>query len=196
MMHLRKTLILLLLLLPLASQAQMKLMVNIDDRKILADLKALTIRLTRDTLDQKAMFTENILSAFCHDTITASDSIRIKLAIKAYDYLGVKYHYGQACETGFDCSGYVRYLYLKFGLDLPHSSFAQYNMSKHINREKARPGDLVFFATRSPGASHVGIYIGNNKFIHAPGRGGSVSVCSLEATYYKRRLVGFGSVLQ
>jgi cell wall-associated NlpC family hydrolase len=68
-------------------------------------------------------------------------------------------------------------------------------MSKHLETSEAQFGDLVFFITRGNGISHVGIYLGNNQFIHSPGKGRFVSIDSLNAGYYKNHLVGFGSVL-
>jgi len=78
---------------------------------------------------------------------------------------------------------------------LPHSSLAQYQMSKHVKAAKALPGDLVFFRTRGRRVSHVGIYLGDSTFIHSPSSGKTVSVDSLNAAYYKNRLVGFGKIL-
>ncbi len=192
----KRILILFVCLLPLQLKAQVKLMVDIDDRKILCELKALTLRITRDTLDQKTLFTEMVKSSFNCDTLSSCDSLRLNITCKAFDYLGVKYRYGQSSEMGFDCSGFVRYIYNFFGLDLPHSSYGQYRICKHIKKEEARAGDLVFFITRGSGISHVGIYLGDNKFIHSPGRGDHVSVSSLNSVYYKRHFSGFGSILE
>jgi len=138
----------------------------------------------------------NIL-ADCYVTsgILRCDSIRNNIIGRAFKYIGVRYKYGQSSETGFDCSGYVKFIYKDFGLLLPHSSYAQYKMSKHLDPAEALPGDLVFFNTRGSNISHVGIYLGNNQFIHSPSRGGSVCIDSLGAYYFKKHLRGFGSVL-
>lgn len=131
------------------------------------------------------------------DTIIYSDTIRNGIIGKALKYIGVGYHYGQSSEKGFDCSGYVKYVYGSFGLPLPHSSYEQYKMSTRIKAPEAEPGDLVFFITRGgKRISHVGIYLGDNQFIHSTSRGKTVSVSSLDAEYYKRHLAAFGSVLK
>ncbi|MFO7370926.1 MAG: C40 family peptidase [Bacteroidales bacterium] len=123
------------------------------------------------------------------------DTIRLSIVEKAREYLGVNYHYGRSDEQGFDCSGYVRFVYSKFGFTLPHSSSEQYRQSRRIKNRKALPGDLVFFQTRGKPIGHVGIYLGDNSFIHSPSRGRQVSIESLDSAYYKSRLVGFGSFL-
>src|SRR5581483_1275403 len=87
--------------------------------------------------------------------------------------VGTRYVYGGTSpRTGFDCSGFVRYVYAHFGLALPHSSYAQYALGRRVARSALRPGDLVFF----DGLGHVGMYIGNGRFIHAPHSGTRVRV--------------------
>jgi cell wall-associated NlpC family hydrolase len=139
--------------------------------------------------------TYEYLPSICADTINEYNVIRHSIINKARNYIGVSYRYGQSSEKGFDCSGFVKYIFHDFGLDLPHSSYYQYKISRHIKSAEARYGDLVFFITRGKGVSHVGIYLGNNQFIHSPGRGRTVSIDSLTGAYYKKHLVGFGSVL-
>ena len=123
------------------------------------------------------------------------DTLRFSIVEKAREYIGVNYRYGHSDEQGFDCSGYVRFVYSKFGFTLPHSSSEQYKQSRHIKNRKALPGDLVFFQTRGKPIGHVGIYLGDNSFIHSPSRGKQVCIESLDSAYYKSRLVGFGSFL-
>jgi cell wall-associated NlpC family hydrolase len=124
-----------------------------------------------------------------------ADSLRASLVGNAMKYIGVRYHYSQSNENGFDCSGYVKYVYGNFGYSLPRSSYEQYKQSRHIKAFKAQPGDLVFFVTRGKKISHVGIYLGNNQFIHSPGKGKSVSISNLDEIYYKKHLAGFGTYL-
>lgn len=123
------------------------------------------------------------------------DVMRSNIIGKAFEYIGVLYRYGHATEKGFDCSGYVNYVFNKFGLTLPRSSLAQYSASKKIDAPEAQPGDLVFFKTRGNRVSHVGIYLGDSLFIHAPGRGQKIRTQSLAYPYYKARFAGFGGVL-
>jgi len=123
------------------------------------------------------------------------DTVRMRIIEKARKYIGVKYKWGESGENGFDCSGYVKFVYDQFGYKLPHSSYDQYNNSRRLTEKKARPGDLVFFVTRGERISHVGIYIGNRSFIHAPGTGKYVRVESLDTGFYRKTLAGFGTLL-
>jgi peptidoglycan DL-endopeptidase CwlO len=97
----------------------------------------------------------------------------------AMRYLGVPYVWGGASPSGFDCSGFVMYVFAQIGVGLPHSSYAQYGMGSPVGLSSLQPGDLVFFA----GASHEGIYIGGGQFIHAPHTGDVVKVSSLSGWY-------------
>jgi cell wall-associated NlpC family hydrolase len=123
------------------------------------------------------------------------DLMRSMVVDKALEFIGVNYKWGQSNENGFDCSGYIKYVYSQFGYSLPHSSLEQYSISKRLTERKAKPGDLVFFITRGNNISHVGIYLGENSFIHAPSRGKQVRIDSLEKEYFKKHLAGFGAVL-
>jgi cell wall-associated NlpC family hydrolase len=116
--------------------------------------------------------------------------LRVPLGDKAVKYakrfLGVRYVYGGSSPgSGFDCSGFVRYVYGHFGVRLAHSSYAQFGSGARVRRGGLKPGDLVFFH----GLGHVGIYVGHNKFIHAPHSGSRVRIESL-AGWYSSRLDG------
>jgi cell wall-associated NlpC family hydrolase len=91
---------------------------------------------------------------------------------------------------GFDCSGFVQYVYGQHGVDLPRQVRDQFRVGKTVDRDRLEPGDLVFFSTVAPGASHVGIMIGGDQFIHAPSERGVVRVESLGAQYWASRYVG------
>lgn len=110
---------------------------------------------------------------------------------------GVRYRWGGSSRSGFDCSGFTRYVFRqRAAIDLPHSASAQFRMGKPVRRIELKPGDLVFFQTYRRGASHVGIYIGNGKFIHASSAGGRVRVDSLNDGYYRQRYLGARRVVR
>jgi cell wall-associated NlpC family hydrolase len=97
----------------------------------------------------------------------------------AMQYLGTPYVWGGSSPGGFDCSGFVMYVYAQVGVSLPHSSYAQYGMGSPVSRSDLQPGDLVFF----DGLGHVGIYVGGGSFIHAPHTGDVVKISSLSGWY-------------
>ncbi|HEX2395883.1 MAG TPA: C40 family peptidase [Bacteroidales bacterium] len=123
------------------------------------------------------------------------DTMRLRIIEKAREYIGVDYKWGESGANGFDCSGYVKYIYDQFGYKLPHSSYEQYNASRRLIESKAKPGDLVFFVTRGNRISHVGIYLGNKSFIHAPSTGKQVRIESLDTGFFRKTLAGFGTLL-
>ncbi|MFC4601064.1 C40 family peptidase [Cohnella hongkongensis] len=104
--------------------------------------------------------------------------------------IGSSYKYGGTTPKGFDCSGFTGYVFEQLGIDLPRSSRDLYSWdkSKKISDDDLRPGDLVFYNTSGNGVSHVGIYIGNNKFAHAASKG--VTITSLDDKYYAKRYLG------
>jgi cell wall-associated NlpC family hydrolase len=97
----------------------------------------------------------------------------------AMQYLGTPYVYGGSSPSGFDCSGFVMYVYAKLGVSLPHNAAAQYGYGTPVDRSQLQPGDLVFFN----GLGHNGIYIGGGSFIHAPHTGDVVKISSLSGWY-------------
>ena len=115
-----------------------------------------------------------------------------ELVIQAMGLLGVPYKRGGTSEEkGFDCSGFVRHMFEKsVGLVLPHRAEEQAKVTEEINRSELRPGDLVFFNTMKRTFSHVGIYVGDGKFIHAPRPGKSVRVDDMREAYWQKRFNG------
>jgi cell wall-associated NlpC family hydrolase len=113
----------------------------------------------------------------------------IALAMKLKD---IRYRRGgKEPSTGFDCSGFVRYVFQhSIGLDLPTNSARQFLAGFKVNRADMKTGDLVFFRTRGKNISHVGIYIDNGQFIHSPSAGKVVRVDSLNEAYWAKRFVG------
>ena len=103
---------------------------------------------------------------------------------------GAPYRDGGIDPTGFDCSGFVRYVYEQHGVEMPRQVRDQFRIGKSVDRDRLEPGDLVFFSTVAPGASHVGIVIGGDQFVHAPSERGVVRVESLASEYWARRYIG------
>lgn len=108
----------------------------------------------------------------------------------ARNHLGVPYVWGGESATGVDCSGFVQRVFLMHGISLPRTADIQFNVGSRVTRGKELPGDLVFFETYAPGASHVGIYLGNRYFIHASSVQGQVAVSSLDEPYFQARYLG------
>ena len=122
---------------------------------------------------------------------------REEIVKTARRYVGVPYRWGgESPRTGFDCSGFTMVVYRLNGLALPRSSRQQWKVGKQISRRQLQKGDLVFFATAGGGRiSHVGIYTGKDKFLHAPSRGSRIKTSSLSSQYFKTRFVGARSYL-
>ena len=115
-----------------------------------------------------------------------------QLVVNAMGFLGVPYRRGgNSAETGFDCSGFVRAMYEQsIGLILPRKAEQQAAATENIARSDLQPGDLVFFNTMRRAFSHVGIYVGEGKFIHAPKPGAEVRVENMSVSYWSRRFDG------
>jgi cell wall-associated NlpC family hydrolase len=109
---------------------------------------------------------------------------------------GVPYRTGGEDPTGgFDCSGFVQYVFARHHLDLPRTVDAQYRFGLNVGLVDVRGGDLVFFSTTAPGATHVGIAIGGGAFVHAPSEKGVVRIERLDTAYWHNRFVGARRVL-
>ena len=106
--------------------------------------------------------------------------------------LGVDYRYGgKTPATGFDCSGLVAHVFREaYGIQLPHNARAQSEYGKRIGQSELRAGDLVFYNTLNRPYSHVGIYLGDGRFLHAPKTGAQVRVESISAAYWSKRFDG------
>ena len=115
-----------------------------------------------------------------------------ELVVNAMGFLGVPYRRGgNTAETGFDCSGFVRAIFEQsIGLILPRRAEQQAAATQNIDRTELQPGDLVFFNTMRRAFSHVGIYVGEGKFIHSPKPGAEVRVESMNQSYWQRRFDG------
>jgi cell wall-associated NlpC family hydrolase len=115
-----------------------------------------------------------------------------ELADFALRLRGLPYRYGGATRDGFDCSGLVFYTHRQFGVTVPRTSREQARAAREIKQSKLRRGDLVFFKIGSRLVNHVGIYIGDRRFVHAPGAGKPVTVNSLDDEYYAQRFSSAG----
>ena len=109
---------------------------------------------------------------------------------------GVPYRNGGTDPNGFDCSGLVYYVFTQHGVPVPRTVEEQYRAGGKVDQADLRPGDLVFFNTGSSGASHVGIIVGGDSFVHAPSSAGVVRVERLAASYWAARFIGARRVAQ
>ncbi|WP_339939843.1 C40 family peptidase [Undibacterium luofuense] len=114
------------------------------------------------------------------------------LTLKAMDFVGIHYKRGGSTpENGLDCSGFVRLVFKDaVGAELPRTSAEISKVGEKIEVKDLQPGDLVFYNTLRRGFSHVGIYLGDNKFIHSPSAGGQVRIESMDLSYWKQRFNG------
>jgi cell wall-associated NlpC family hydrolase len=115
-----------------------------------------------------------------------------EIILSALSQTGVKYKYGgNSPEGGFDCSGFVRYVFQQAAnLTLPHGARAISQLGQTVTQRELKPGDLVFFNTVRSTFSHVGIYIGSNRFIHSPSAGSAISVTDMGDSYWAKRFTG------
>jgi len=120
-----------------------------------------------------------------------SDTVQ-EVLLNALSLTGIRYTYGgKNPDTGFDCSGFVRYVFQQAAsLTLPHSARAISQLGQSVSVDELQPGDLVFFNTLKSAFSHVGIYIGGHRFIHAPSTGGGISVVDMDDSYWAKRFNG------
>lgn len=112
----------------------------------------------------------------------------------ALQQLGAPYRYGGHDPSGFDCSGLVYYAYQQQGIKIPRSTGTQLRFSKKVSRTELRSGDLVFFRISKRKISHVGIYIGESRFVHSPSPGKRVHVSSLKNPYWDKRYIRAGRI--
>ena len=140
--------------------------------------KAIAALPSTSTVNQAGSTTSSVSSA-------ASAATGAQILAKATQYLGTPYVYGGASPSGFDCSGFVYYVYGTFGLSVGRTPEAQYNAGTVVDKASLQPGDIVLFAnTYASGISHSGIYAGNGQFIHSPNSRSTVSYSDLTSGYW------------
>jgi cell wall-associated NlpC family hydrolase len=115
-----------------------------------------------------------------------SRSRAIRAVAIAKRHVGTRYAWGGARPGGFDCSGFVMYVYSRVGVGLPHNAAKQFRYGRPVPRERLEPGDIVFFDD----LQHNGIYIGGGRFIHARRSGGTVMISGLDESWYRARWIG------
>jgi len=135
-------------------------------------------------------------SSLNSDTITSASDIEQALgeeaALRAIALVGKPYRYGGVDLKGFDCSGLVFYIYKELGIEAPRSALEQHQRALPVTREELLPGDLVFFQINRRRISHVGIYIGDNRFVHAPQTGKYIELRNLDEPYYAKHWIDAG----
>lgn len=121
--------------------------------------------------------------------------VGLKVVKHAKGVIGMPYEYGgKTPNEGFDCSGLVQYSYQKAGMKVPRTTMSLYKETRRIKKAVLLPGDLVFFKLTNKLTSHVGIYAGNERFIHAPSSGKKVMVSKISDPYWKKKFVGGGRI--
>jgi len=162
----------------LAAQAQTKTSTSVADDKNSDDQESLA----KDYLSQ-------IMG------VAMSATSNMKLFHFVYDWIGTPYRFGGSSRKGIDCSAFTKELYSEvFNMDIQRCSRDIFSMVSPVNRDELKEGDLVFFKIHSRRISHVGIYLGNNRFAHASSRG--VAISSLDDAYYKRYFYRGGRMLE
>jgi cell wall-associated NlpC family hydrolase len=131
--------------------------------------------LTQDAADDEAQ----------EEGLPGSERGRAAVAV-ALRYLGTPYRWAGSSPSGFDCSGFVMYVYGRIGVKLPHNGTMLWGHGRPVSRNRLEPGDIVFFN----GLSHVGIYIGRGRFVHSPHTGDVVKISRLSESWYRSTFVG------
>jgi cell wall-associated NlpC family hydrolase len=125
------------------------------------------------------------------ESIPGRRPIRDRLAIAARQFLGLPYRWGGMSERrGLDCSGFVKVLFAKLNIELPRTSREQFDVGENVGADNLEPGDLLFFSSDGITPNHVGLYIGDNRFVHAEKKAGHVIVTTLNRPWYIKHFLG------
>jgi murein DD-endopeptidase len=122
----------------------------------------------------------------------AAPSVGSEIVIRAISLIGSPYRFGGSGPTSFDCSGLVRYVHQELGIEVPRTAAEQYRAATPVPVNDLEPGDLLFFRTAGKRISHVAIYAGSGRFVHAPQTGRPIEIRTLDDDYYRPRLAGAG----
>jgi NlpC/P60 family len=123
-------------------------------------------------------------------------SLPYRLVKSGMEFVGLRYRWqGMSERTGVDCSGLVKMLFEKFGIQLPHSSNEQFKMGEQVAKSELQIGDLVFFSSKGKSPNHVGLYVGHDQFLHAASDPGKVIVTALDQPWYAKRFLGARRIL-
>ena len=138
-----------------------------------------------------------VIFSSCASLKSVKSNKRDIIIRSAKNMLNKMYRYGvQDKHLGFDCSGLTQFAYREAGINIPRTSSSQHRRATKISKEELEPADLVFFSTLGPGATHVGIYLGEGKFIHAPSPGKKVQIVSMDNPYWKKNYYAAGTYLK
>jgi peptidoglycan DL-endopeptidase LytE len=148
-----------------------------------------------DTHLAKELPSQFFESAASQTEESTDQPLKLRLVQAGFQFLGVRYHRGGSEESGLDCSGLVKTLFSKFNIELPRTSREQYQQGERVDRDKLEKGDLVFFSSGGKRPTHVGIYVGDNKFIHAALKAKQVIVSDLDKIWYSMRYLGARRVI-
>jgi cell wall-associated NlpC family hydrolase len=160
---------------------------RLRQERLAAEARARLSRVTLQAQDQAVQSVDSLLIQSTPETFASAPPSRYGGVVGiAMQYLGVPYVWGGASPSGFDCSGFIMYVYAQMGVSLPHHAASQYSAGSPVSRDALEPGDLVFFN----GLGHAGIYIGGGQFIHAPHTGDVVKISSLSDSWYAATWVG------
>lgn len=186
------------------SESDIKEMNNLHSSKLKIGQKLVVYKDTKPThsaslnktLDAEANFElKGIEEDIAYNSFTDAEDIS-KMSIKdrivafAKKMLHLPYRFGGNSLMGIDCSAYVQKVYSRVGIDIPRSAREQFKVGESVEKEKLSVGDLVFFRTYASFPSHVGIYLGNNLFIHSSSKSKKVTIDSLDTPYYVKRFIG------
>ncbi len=158
-----------------------------------AQTKSVPNQASDKSADEQESLAKDYLSQIMHVAVSATSNM--KLFHFVYDWIGTPYRFGGSSRKGIDCSAFTKELYSDvFNMDIQRNSRDIFSMVSPVKRDELKEGDLVFFKIHSRRISHVGIYLGNNRFAHASSRG--VAINSLDDAYYNRYFYRGGRMLE